>query len=388
MIKDASADVLIVGGGVMGTAAAYHLAKDGHRVVLLEQFAVGHGYGSSHGPSRIIRLAYDGADYVALARASFALWHALEQEAGATLLHRVGGLDFGAPDAHHLAGIRATYEALDIPFEALDHAEIQHRFPQFRLPEATIGYYQADYSLLAADRCVATLADEARKHGARILEGEAARRVEADAGGVMVTTDSATYRAERLILSAGSWMRPLLRQLGLDLPLGVTKELLAYFEAPDPARYAPGRFPLFIHRLPQTTSLGSGFPIFGHPGVKCMLDRTGPAVAPDDPDRSVDADRLALVRAYVADILPELHTVIDTVTCRYTMTPDEDFILDRHPAHPQIVIASPCSGHGFKFGVVIGRILAELATQGATGYPIERFRLTRPALAATTTRSL
>jgi sarcosine oxidase len=143
----------------------------------------------------------------------------------------------------------------------------------------------------------------------------------------------------------------------------------------------PGRFPLFIHRFPDTTSLGSGFPIFGHAGVKLMLDRTGPVVDPADPDRSVDESRLALVRKYVAGILPDLgDQVIDTVTCRYTMTPDEDFILDRHPGHPQIVIASPCSGHGFKFAVVIGRILADLATRGATSYPIERFRLDRPAL--------
>jgi sarcosine oxidase len=380
-MQSQNVDVIVVGGGVMGCAAAYHLAKDGRSVLLLEQFAIGHGQGSSHGPSRIIRLAYDSEDYVELARASFALWRELQAEAGTALLQRVGGLDMGVPGAHMLDGIRATYEALHVPFEALDRDEIVRRFPQFRLPEGTIGYYQPDYSLLAADSCVATLAAEARKRGARLHEREIVQLVAADGAGVLVQTSAATYRAERAILCAGSWMPTLLAQLGIDLPLTVTKELLAFYAAPNPADYMPGRFPLFIHRFPNTTSLGSGFPIFGHPGVKLMLDRIGPQVDPNDPDRSIDQSLLAQVRDYVAKILPSLgDNVIDTVTCRYTMTPDEDFIVDRHPAHPQITIASPCSGHGFKFGVVIGRILADLATRGATEYPIERFRLDRAAL--------
>jgi sarcosine oxidase len=143
----------------------------------------------------------------------------------------------------------------------------------------------------------------------------------------------------------------------------------------------PGRFPLFIHRYPGTTVLGSGFPIFGHSGVKLMIDRIGPAVQPDAPDRSIDADRLARLHAYATELLPGLTgEILEAVSCRYTMTPDEDFIIDRHPAYPQVVIASPCSGHGFKFGVLIGQILAELATHGATEHDIARFRLDRPAL--------
>jgi sarcosine oxidase len=175
----------------------------------------------------------------------------------------------------------------------------------------------------------------------------------------------------------------LLHQLDLDLPLKVTKEQLAFFKPRDPAAFRPDRFPLFIHRFPGTTSLGSGFPIFGHTGVKMMLDRIGPEVDPTQPDDTIDQSRLNRLRAYVAGILPTLgDDIIETVTCRYTMTPDEDFVIDRHPAYPQIVIASPCSGHGFKFGIVIGRILADLAVRGETEYPIERFRLDRPALKA------
>ena len=375
-----SADVVVIGGGVMGCAAAYHLARDGHQVLLFEQFAVGHDQGSSHGPSRIIRLAYEGADYVKMAEASFALWRELEAESGEALLHPMGGLDFGSPDSHLLSGIRATYDALGIEYDLLDRAEMARRFPQFNPPEDVIGCYQPDYSVLAADRCVATLAAQARLHGAVMHEHEPVRAIRRQASGVRVQTDVGDYAADRLILTAGSWMLPLVRQLGLDLPLTVTKELLAFYRPPDPAKYAPGHFPLFVQHFAGTTSIGSGFPLFNHDGVKLMLDRIGPVVDPDDPDRSVDNGRLDLLRAYIAEILPALgDDIIETVTCRYTMTPDEDFIIDIHPGYPQIVIASPCSGHGFKFAVAIGRIVAGLAVDGATTYDIARFRLDRLA---------
>lgn len=374
-------EVIVVGGGVMGCATAYQLAKGGHRVLLLEQFAIGHANGSSHGPSRIIRLAYDALDYLRLAQSAYALWHQLAEEAGERLIVPVGGIDFGVPGALALDGIRATYEAAGVAYEALDRDAIMRRYPQFNLPEDTIGYYQPDYSLLAADRCVAALAGQARQHGAEIHTGEPARQVGVSGAGAEVRTDQATYRADRLILCAGSWMRPLLVQLGLDVPLVVLKEQLAFFAAHDPEQYMPGRFPLFIQRYPGTTVLGSGFPIFDHTGVKLMVDRIGPEVAPDDPDRSLDADRLQRLHAYATELLPGLTgEIIEAVSCRYTMTPDEDFVIDRHPAHPQVLIGSPCSGHGFKFAVAIGQILADLATRGATEHEIARFRLNRPTL--------
>jgi monomeric sarcosine oxidase len=380
-MNERTADVLIVGAGVIGCAAAYQLAKDGARVLLFDQFAVGHDRGSSHGPSRIIRLAYDSLDYVALARAAYALWHELEAESGERLLTQVGGLDLGLPDALAMDEIRAAYLAAGVSFEVLDRDAIMARYPQFNLSEGTIGLYQADYSLLAAGRCVAALAAQARRHGAIIREREPAQQIRATASGVEVRTDQGIYSADRLILSAGSWMRPLLRQLDLDLPLTVQKEQVAFFRARDPEAFMPGRLPLVIHRFPQTTSLGSVFPIYDHAGVKVMIDRVGPQVAPDDPDRSIDMPLLERLRAYATELLPGLTgEVIEAVSCRYTMTPDEHFIIDQHPAHPQIVVASPCSGHGFKFGAIIGRILADLALHGTTANDIARFRLDRPAL--------
>jgi sarcosine oxidase len=197
-----------------------------------------------------------------------------------------------------------------------------------------------------------------------------------------VRTERATYRSSRAVLALGSWLGPVAATLGLDLPLTVLKEQLSHFEPVDPALFAPGRFPLFIQRFPGSRTFGAGFPIFGEPlGVKLLIDRLGPVVTPEDPDRSIESDILERLERYVADTVRGLTgRVIQTTSCRYTMTPDEDFIVDTHPAHPQIVIASPCSGHGFKFAIELGRILAALALGQPHGRDISRFRLDRPSL--------
>lgn len=371
-------DVIVVGAGIMGASTAYHLAKDGVKVLLLEQFAIGHAKGSSHGPSRIIRLAYDTLDYVTLAQAAYQLWGEIEAESRQTLLTKVGGLDIGVPDALGLLGIRECYEAASIAYDALDADDIMQRFPQFCLPQDMIGFYQPDYSLLAADQCVLTYVAQAQQHGAQIQTNEAVREIKIVGNGVEVVSDRGSYSAARVVLCAGSWVQGLLAKLDLRLPLTIHKEQVLFLKPRNPADFMPGRFPLFIHRFPGTTSLGSGFPIHHHSAPKFMIDRVGPTVSPEDSDRSLDIANIARVTAYATQMLPDLTSeLVEAVSCRYTMTPDEDFIIDRHPAYSQVVIASPCSGHGFKFGSVLGRILADLATQGHTAYNIDRFRLNR-----------
>jgi sarcosine oxidase len=370
-------DVLIVGGGVMGCATAYHLAKRGRRVLLLEQFALGHERGSSHGHSRIIRLAYDGPDYVRLAQAAFPLWRALEQESGSALMQITGGLDFAAPGMPSFEATHATLRAAGIVFEDLDREQLARRFPQFQLPANTVGIYQRDAGILDASRCVAALASEARRHGAELRAEEPARQIAPDGAGALVRTDAATYHADRLVVTAGSWARPMLRQLGLDLPLRVTKEQVAYFRPHNPALFSPERCPIFIHH-DEAAPAAYGFPIFGLPGVKVAFHQGGAEIDPASDDRAVDQAQLEALRMFVAAWLPQAAgEVFGAQTCRYTTTPDEHFIIDRHPQHPQIAIGSPCSGHGFKFGVLIGAILADLAEHGATEHPIGRFRIDR-----------
>src|SRR5689334_2347937 len=222
-------DAIVVGGGVMGCASAYHLAKRGRRVLLLEQFAIGHDRGSSHGHSRIFRLAYAAPDYMRLAQAALPLWRALEREAGVELLLQTGGLDFARPGTPAFEDTRATLAALGVEFEQLDRPAIEKRFPQFQMPDDIVGIYQRDSGILDANRCVATLAAQARQHGADLRENEPARQLRAAGAGVEVQTDTATYAADRLVVTAGAWARPLLRQLGLDLPLTVTREQVAFF---------------------------------------------------------------------------------------------------------------------------------------------------------------
>jgi len=377
-------DVIVVGGGVMGSATAYQLAKRGRSVLLLEQFAIGHDRGSSHGHSRIFRLAYDAPEYVQLAQAALPLWRALEHESGADLLLQTGGLDYALPGTPTFEATRATLTGLGIAFEQLDRAAIARRFPQFHMPDDIVGIYQRDSGILDANRCVATLAAAARRHGADLHENEPARRLRAAGAGVEVQSDTASYAADRLVVTAGAWARPLLRQLGLDLPLSVTREQVAFF-APqnaaggvgEPDQFAPGRFPIFIHHA-TTGPSAYGFPIFGLPGIKLAYHQGGPVIEPESEERAADASITAALHGYLSHWIPAAAgELLFSQTCRYTNTPDEHFIIDRHPEYPQIVIGSPCSGHGFKFGVLIGAILADLAERGATEHPIGMFGLGR-----------
>jgi sarcosine oxidase len=367
----------------MGCASAYHLAKRGRRVLLLEQFAIGHDRGSSHGHSRIFRLAYDAPDYVRLAQAALPLWRALEHESGADLLLQTGGLDYARPGTPVFEATRATLAGLNIEFELLDRAAMAQRFPQFDMPDDTQVIYQRDTGILDANHCVATLLSEARRHSADVHENEPARQLRATGASVEVRTDAASYAADRLIVTAGSWARPLLLQLGLDLPLSVRREQVAFF-APraahgggDHDQFAPGRFPIFIQH-DAVNPAAYGFPIFGLPGIKIGFHQGGPLIDPQSEQRAPAAAMNAALHDYLARWIPgAAGELLFSQTCRYTNTPDEHFIIDRHPQHPQVAVGSPCSGHGFKFGVLIGAILADLAEHGATEHPIGRFAITR-----------
>lgn len=370
-------DVIVIGAGVMGGAAAYHLARRGRRVLLLEQFPIGHERGSSHGHSRIFRLAYDEPDYLRLARAAYPLWRELEADTGAELLRLTGGLDFADAGSPALAATRDTLAAAGVPFEEVDHLAAAERLPQFAFSAGVAGLYTPTSGILDASACVAALAEGARRHGATLRDEEPATEIRPTSGGVEVSTAAGAYAADRLVVTAGSWARPLLRQLGLDLPLTVTKEQFAFFRPLRPELFEPERCPIFIHHIEGAPSM-YGFPMAGLPGVKAAFHNAGPTIAPEGEGREVEPGPLAELHAHVARWLPlAAGEIMHAQTCRYTNTPDHEFIIDRHPEHAQIVIGSPCSGHGFKFGIVVGSILADLAEGGASEHPIGRFRLER-----------
>lgn len=368
-------DVIVIGLGVVGAAAAYHLANDGQRVLALEQFELNHRNGSSYGESRIIRYAYDHPLYTEMAKDAFPMWRALEAASNKRLMFRTGGFDFGPADAPTLVGTRRNLEAAGVPFEWLEPAEAMARFPQFRLREGMAALYQPDAAYLAASSCVLGLVDLARWKGASLQVGTPVTAIEPLVGAVRVRTTEQVYEAGRVVIAAGAWAGPMLAGLGIRLPLQPTREQLVYFESPEPALFTPQRCPVFIfHDHPWFYGLPNvdGF------GVKVAVHCNGETTDPNQTRRTVDPDYIERVRAWASEYLPRaVGPVCETRVCLYTMTPDEHFVIDRHPQYPHVVYASACSGHGFKFGILTGRILADLVTHGTTDYEIGLFSASR-----------
>ncbi len=358
----ATSDVIVIGGGVMGCAAARSLAARGCSVRLFEARAIGTPEGSSHGRSRIIRLAYGDAAYIPLCRAAYAAWAQL----GDNLMQQTGGLDITEGERPGWAATARAMTAAGVAYETLDGDELRHRYPQFRLGEGTRALFQPDAAVLHADLCLAALVDAARRHGAELREGEAVETIRPGPDQVAVTTATGRYTAARLVLAPGAGLPALAAQLGLDLPLVVSREQVGFFAAGDD--FGPDRLPLFILHL-AGRRFASGFPLLREGGVKLMIEHK----QADDDD-----SRLEALRRHARRLLPGLGPLRQVESCSYTLTPDEDFILDRHPRWPQIVIASACSGHGFKFAALFGDALAALCL--GDGPAFEAFRLDRPAL--------
>lgn len=369
-------DVIVLGMGVAGSAAAYHLAKSGQRVLALEQFHIDHQLGSSYGVSRIIRYAYDHPAYVALAKAAFPLWRALEEEAGVQLLQQTGGLDFGKADNESLLETRDNLAAGGIAHEWLTPAEVANRFPQFRLDDDMMGVYQADAGYLAASKCVTTQVNLAQKHGAVLVTEARVTGIEPHTDSITVQTTSGRFNAARLVITAGSWAGQLLQMLDLDVPLQPTRERLMFFETAAPDQFTPDRFPVYIAHGDEDWFYGIGS-IDGS-GLKSAVHSGKHPTDPDNTNREVEPEYIAEVRAFLQRHIPQGDgPVKETRVCLYTMTPDKHFILDRHPAHPHITIGAGFSGHGFKFGNLTGQILADLALEGTTAHDISLFTLGR-----------
>jgi sarcosine oxidase len=368
-------DVVVCGLGVMGSAALYHLARRGRRVLGIDRLVAGHDRGSSHGETRVIRLAYfEHPSYVPLVRRAYALWRELEAEAARPLLHVTGIAEIGPPDGELIAGTLAAARLHGIPHDLLAAPELMRRYPAFRLPPDFVGVVQSDGGFLEAEASVQSLQALAQKHGAEIRIGETIRAVEHANDAARVVTDGATIEAGAAIVAAGPWAPSLLPDAAL--PLRVTRQVLAWFAPKDGVHFAPGRFPVFL--IESAHGIHYGFPPHGGGLKVAKHHHSDETVDPDSYDRSVSAADEALIRAALADHLPDANgALVDAKTCLYTVAPDGDFIIDRLPGAPSIVVASPCSGHGFKFAPAIGEILADLATGRSTAHDISRFRIAR-----------
>ena len=371
-------DVIVAGVGAMGSAACWQLARRGFRVLGLERFAIPHNRGSSHGVTRIIRLAYyEHPDYVPLLRRAYELWRETERKSGQQLLFITGGIDAGRPDSRLVTGSLLSCRTHALAHEVLDAKELQRRFPGFNLPADFIAVYQPDGGFVACERAIVAQVELARAAGAEIRTQELMTKWEATSGGVRVTTQRGTYEAGRLILSTGAWIAdhvPALKGKAV-----AERQVLGWFEPKKPELFSPDVFPISI--LETDEGLPYALPVWGVPGFKLGLFRhlheQGHA---DALPRETNAKDEALLRGIVERYFPQAAgRTLSLQTCLFTNVPDAHFVIDTLPGLPQVIVASPCSGHGFKFAGVIGEILADMATRGTPRFDLRLFSLARLA---------
>jgi sarcosine oxidase len=349
-------DVIVVGVGGLGSAALFHLARSGLRVLGIERFGVPNEQGSSHGVTRIIRLAYyEHPSYVPLLSRAYALWRDLETLAGEQLLHITGSVDAGPPDTFVFEGsVRSCIEH-GLEHEVIDAAEVNRRFPGYRLPAESMAVFQPDGGFLLPERCIVAHVDAARTMGAAVKTDERVLEWEATSRGVRVATDRATYEAERLVLAAGAWEGEL-----TGLPVVAERQVLAWLDPLKPELFSPERFPVF--NLIVDDGRYYGFPVFGIPGFKFgryhHLEEHGD---PDVLDREPSPRDEQVLREFAERYFPDGAGPTSSLkACLFENTPDEHFLLGLHPEHDNVVVAGGGSGHGFKFASVIGEIVAQL----------------------------
>jgi len=370
-------DVIVAGVGAMGSAACWHLAKRGLKVLGLERFDLGHAMGSSHGLTRIIRLAYfEGSHYVPIVKRAHQLWQETGDAAGLKLLHVTGSLDL-APEG--LGPVESSLQSCldhDLEHEVLGRDEVMRRFPAFHLPEGHLGLWQPDGGFVASEKAIYAHVGLAQSKGAEIRTGEPMLDWQPTAdGGVTVRTERGTYSAGRLVITSGGWIADAVPQLARSMT--TVRQAIGWFTTRRPELFREGAFPVFLLSAEEGTFYG--FPLYEHPGFKLG----GPHFArepmdPRQPDRTPSANQVRLIRECLARYLPDANGDPLTVKgCVYTVSPDEDFVIDAVPGVPQAVFASACSGHGFKFASAIGEILADLATSGRSAFDLSPFSLSR-----------
>jgi sarcosine oxidase len=369
-------DVIVIGVGGMGSAAACELARRERRVLALEQFALGHDRGSSHGHTRIIRKAYyEHPDYVPLVCRAFERWYDLEQRQGLHLLSECPCLSIGRVDSPMIAGVRASAAQHQLPVETLSAAELRQRYPAFRFGEDCAGVLERSAGFLFVEDCVQAHLCEAVRLGATIRDHEPVVSWQAGEREVTVQTTSDRYTAARLILTAGPWAGQLLARHGEFLR--VMRQVVQWFGTRDDRLFRRDVFPLYIADTPQGHFYG--FPVLNANGAKVAQHYGAPeSTYPSEIERAVKPEDEEKTRAFLREHLPMIDGPCRRASvCIYTLTPDRHFVIDLHPDHANVALAAGFSGHGFKFASVVGEILADLADNGRTELPIGMFRVKR-----------
>ncbi len=376
-------DVIVIGVGSMGASACYHLAKQGHRVLGLEQFGITHELGSHAGQSRIIRKAYGEATvYVPLLERAYQNWATLEAETETQVFFKTGMVYFGTSDSPFLQTVKQSSKQYNIPLNQLTEEECRKKYPQFHLPPDFERLEEPDAGFLTPERCILLLVQQALFHGTTIKTREKVIHWNYHKGNVTVTTDRDIYQAKKLVVTAGPWAKKLVPKLASKLT--VTRQPLAWVQPKKWTAFAMEKFPCWLIRNDDHDFYG--FPIvpvgqFGGPlGLKLGMHHPGgEPTDPDKVDRTPRAkDEHALIQ-FLNEFIPDgYQNTLVMKTCLYTKTEDEHFIVDFLPGYDKdVVFATGFSGHGFKFVSVIGEVLADLINAGSTNFRIDFLRIDR-----------
>jgi sarcosine oxidase len=365
-------DVVIVGLGAMGSAAAFHLARRGAKILGLDQFSPPHTNGSSHGETRVIREAYfEHPSYVPLVQRAYSLWEQLESESGEELYRKTGGLMLGAADSTVVRGSICSAREHRLPHEILDSGAIRSRFPGLNPGPAMQAVLEPRAGILFPEKCVAAHLRLAAASGAAIRTNEKAVRWDQQKEGIKVGTDRGTYFAKKLILAAGPWLRELVQGFCSDFL--IERQVLLWFQATDPCLFTPDCFPIHLWEY-EPGKMFYGFPDLGT-GVKVAFHHQGDSTTPATVDRNVARRDIDSMRALLRRFLPCANgEFLRGTVCLYTNTPDGHFLIDTLPGAPNVLVASPCSGHGFKFASAVGEVLAEIVLTGRSSLDLSLFR--------------
>jgi sarcosine oxidase len=368
-------DAAILGLGAMGSAAAYHLTRRGARVLGIDQFEPPHTNGSSHGETRVIREAYfEHPIYVPLVQRAYELWSELERESGEPLYLKTGGLMVGVEDGIVVGGSIRSAQEHKLAHEVLQGSEVTKRFPGIIPSPGMSAVLEPRAGILFPERCVAAHLALARKSRAELRTSEKAVSWRAQRDHVQVQTDCGTYSAKKLIVTAGAWLPRLFPEL--QPVLTIERQVLLWFEALEPELFTPDRFPIHLWEY-EPNKMFYGFPDLGE-GVKVAFHHQGEITNPEKVNRNVTEADIESMRNLLRRFLPQANgRFLRGTVCLYTNTPDGHFIIDFQPGSDRVVIASPCSGHGFKFAGAVGEVLADLATAGRSAFDLSLFRADR-----------
>lgn len=372
-------DCIVLGTGGVGSAACWQLSRRGAAVLGLDRFPPGHDRGSSHGQTRIIRQAYfEHPDYVPLLLRAYELWAELEQTTGQQLFEQIGLLQIGPAGGVVVSGVLRAAALHSLPVETLSAAESNRRFPGFHVPESMAAVFEPKAGLLHVEACVRAHCSAAVAAGAELLSGVTVHGWEVVNDGVVVHTDRGDFRAAKLIITAGAWSPEMLNVS--DLSLRVLRKHIYWFPAPRVEHQASGGAPTFLYELPHGCFYG--FPSINADGLKCGEHSGGERVLdPLNDERSLDERDQQRVTQFVSEYLPGVSPQFHSRSvCFYTMSPDENFIVDRHPQHANVCFAAGLSGHGFKFTGVLGQVLADWTLEGKTKLPVDFLSQSRRTL--------